>query len=324
MLTLAMLMGFASAQDRLDVDVTQEIVVWGDRFARWDNTRWFIETTVLQPWSTVLARDIDLEFQTQEYRIQAIFKCDKEERAGRRRYDVACVIEDIGIIANVADRRPKPARIAAAQQVLNEIDAKLTGAHMELRVGDDGQVHGIDIEGIPTRNRRQNRIQMTLTQIMSRLIVGFDLKMQKGNQLHQGVWMEQNAALLLLETNSSGSNYVKHYLDPFRGQILVQSIGKGISTLSSGPQTEFGALTRFDMHLDGVSLFDPDDGYLTERVWSITGVSNPSGTFLELEYSHFGKMRQLGTQDRPNCGLTQVVNGHRQRVPGLPDWPEAT
>ncbi|MEM6928016.1 MAG: hypothetical protein AAF602_13880, partial [Myxococcota bacterium] len=303
LLTLATFAPNATAED-LEVDPTQEIVVWGDRFARWNDTRWYIETDVIQPWPTLLARDENYEFQTQEYRIKAIFACEKQYEYSRRRQEASCTIEDIGILANIADRRPPEKRVRNAQLVLDEIDAKLTGAAMQLRVTDDGRVKGIEIEGIPTRNRRQNRMQQTLTQVMSRLIVGYDLELQEDNQLHEGVWTEFNTGLLLLQTQSIGSNYVKHYLNKFDNHIMVQSIGKGVSEVSG---LRFAA--RFDVHLDGVSLFDADEGFLTDRVWAIKGTSTPSGSFNTLEYTHHGQVRMLGTRDRPDCGKSRVVNG---------------
>ncbi len=318
MVFLTLWVPLAPAQD-LEVDPTQEIVVWGDRFARWNDTRWFIETDIVQAWPTLLTRDENHEFQTQEVRIKAIFACEKEHVLSRRRQEVACTIEDIGILANVADRRPSESRIRSAQLVLDEVDAKLTGAAAQLRVSDDGQVKGIDLEGIPTRNRRQNRMQQTLTQLVSRLIVGYDLEMQEGNQLHEGVWTEYNSALLYIETQSVGSNYVKHYLNKVRNHIMVQSIGKGVSTVAPG-----GTELRFDVHLDGVSLFDPDEGFLVERVWAIAGKSTPTGSFNTLEYAHHGQVRMLGTRDRPDCGQTRVVNGRKQKLAGLDPWPEVT
>lgn len=324
----------ADEADTEEVDVTQEIVVWGDRFARWDNTRWFIETEVVQPWPLLLARDQNLEFETQEYRIRTIFACEKTHELSLRRQEVDCVIEDIGILANLANRRFNDERARNAQLVLDEIDGKLTGAAMQLRVADDGRVMGIEIEGIPTRNRRQNRIQQTLTQMMARLIVGFDLELQDGNQLHQGVWVEQNTKLLFLETQSQGSNYVKHYLDPYQGQIVVQSIGKGISTVEQMTSTSLSGdnvgrvgmrgqslENRFKLRLDGVSLFDAREGYLIERVWAIEGRSNPAGTFVTLKYNHTGTVRVLGTQDRPDCGPSIIVNGRHQHWPQLPAYP---
>ena len=318
LLLSSLLLALPSAADEtLEIDPTQEIVVWGDRFARWDDTRWYIETDVIQPWATVLARDVNYEFQTQEFRIRAIFACEKQHHLSRRRQEVACTIEDIGMIANVADRSPTDKRLARAQLVLDEVDAKLTRAAMQLRVTDDGQVKGIDIEGIPTRNRRQNRMQQTLTQLMSRLIVGYDLELQDDNQLHEGVWVEYNTGLLLLQTQAVGSNYVKHYLNKFDDQIIVQSIGRGVSSTTG---TRFDA--RFDVHLDGVSIFDGDEGFLTERVWAIKGTSTPSGSFNTLEYVHHGQVRMLGDRDRPDCGRSQIVNGRGQFHPSLPSWPE--
>ncbi|MEO0603413.1 MAG: hypothetical protein AAF211_18380, partial [Myxococcota bacterium] len=100
-------------------------------------------------------------------------------------------------------------------------------------------------------------------------------------------------------------------------QIMVQSIGKGVSEVVGLPYQ-----ARFDVHLDGVSLFDADEGFLTERVWAIKGTSTPSGSFNTLEYTHHGQVRMLGTRDRPDCGKSRVVNGRNQKIDGLDPWPD--
>ena len=48
----------SAAVEAADEEVAEEIVVWGDLFARWDDTRWMITTEVVLPYAMTLARSV--------------------------------------------------------------------------------------------------------------------------------------------------------------------------------------------------------------------------------------------------------------------------
>ena len=318
MIVAGILALFANAHAQ-DDDIAEEIVVWGDLFARWDETRWMITTEVGLPFDMTLSRDENLEFQTQDFQIRAIFACSKDWRLNRRKYEVDCEIEDFAIKAAIAQRRVREADIERAQSVLDEIDAKLHGAAMQLQVADDGRVLNLDLEGVPKNNRRQSQAHETLRQVMSRLVVGFNLKLQEYNQLHEGKWYEYNSSIMTIPlppgvSGNLGSNMLVHYLNRYRGHVIVQSIGKGMTTVSTG------ATVNYETDFIGVSLFDPEEGYMNERVWALEGTSTASGTFSANHYFHAGKIYLIGDQDRPDCGSTEVVNSRSQNWPTLPAW----
>lgn len=312
-----------------DIDPTEEIVVWGDLFARWDGTRWMITTEVTLPYELTLSRDENAEFDTREFTLKTVIGCNKDWRLNKRRYEVGCVIEDFAMQAAVAERVVTEEDVARAQSVLDEIDAKLSGAKLQIQVADDGRVTNLDLEGVPRQSRRQSDIHETLRQVLSRIIVGFNLKLQKYNQLHEGKWYEYNSSLLSLPGASStaamGSNMIVHYLNPFQGHIIVQSIGKGMVAVDGAPVVYQGAavdIQKIPVTLDmiGVSTFDKDGGYMLERVWAINGTTTASAMFTQQPYYNAGRIWNLGELDKPDCGPTRVVNGRKQSVPGLPKW----
>jgi hypothetical protein len=308
-----------------DLDPTEEVVVWGDLFARWDDTRWMITTEVALPYEITLARDENQEFDTREVALKTVIGCNKDWRLNKRRYEVGCVIEDFAMQAAVSERRVTEQDIERAQAVLDEIDAKLSGAKLQLQVADDGRVTNLDLEGVPRQNRRQSDIQETLRQILSRVVVGFNLKLQKYNQLHEGKWYEYNSSILSVPGASStaamGSNLVVHYLNPFQGHIIVQSIGKGMVSVDGAPVAN-SAVQKMDIALEliGVSTFDKAQGYMLERVWAINGSTTAASMFVSQPYYNAGRIWTLGELDKPDCGPTRVVNGRKQRVAGLPSW----
>ncbi|MBX2798788.1 MAG: hypothetical protein KTR31_14005 [Myxococcales bacterium] len=299
-----------------DFDAAEEVVVWGDLFARWDDTRWMITTEIATPFVLTLAKDENLEFQTREMQVRAIFACSKDWKLSKRKYEVGCEIEDFGILANIAQQRIKDKDIERAQAVLAEIDAKLHGAKMQMQVADDGRVLNIDLEGLPRNNRRQGAANETLRQIMSRLVVGYNLKLQRYNQLHEGKWYEYNSSLMTMplpdgQPGNLGSNMLVHYLNQYKGHVVVQSIGRGMTRVGT---------VHYETDLIGVSLFDDQEGYMIERVWALEGKSTASAFFETGNYFHAGKIYKIGEDDRPSCGESKVVNGRRQSWPNLDAW----
>lgn len=310
-------------------DSTEEIIVWGDLFARWDDTRWMITTELGLPVPLTLTKDEVDEFQASLLQIRAIFNCSKEWKLSRKKFEVNCEIEDFGMKAAMDHRRLKPSRIAKAQGVLDEIDAKLTGAAVQLQVAADGRVLNVDLEGLPRQNRRQSAAQETLRVVLGRLIAGYNLKMQRFNQLHEGKWIEYNSSLMSLpvEGRALGSNMLVHYLNRYKGHVLVQSIGKGSTQLTyeraQVPGQRGGVsqqVMTYDLDLIGVSIFDDQEGFMTERVWAVNGKTTGSTYFQDRYYFHAGRVTLLGAKDRPSCGPSTVVNGPKQSHPDLDKW----
>lgn len=314
----------ASAQQpepqRVEADAVEEIVVWGDLFARWDDTRWMVTTEITTPLGMLFTRDENDEFASRQFQIRTVFACNKDWKLGPNRYEVSCKIEDFAMLAAVSERTVTEKDIARAQRVLDEIDAKLTGATLQLQVAHDGRVNNLALEGVPKANRRQSEMHETLRQVLSRVIVGFDLKLRKYNQLNEGKWHEYNTKLMSMPVPpsipaSQGSSLVVHYINPYKGHTIVQSIGKGLVNLEIG-----GVTMNFSLELIGVSTFDDREGYMLERVWALKGKNTGTNAFDRGEYFNAGRIWNLGEQDKPDCGPTQVINGSNQEVEGLPAW----
>jgi hypothetical protein len=303
----------ALAQD----DAAEEIVVWGDLFARWDNTRWLIETEVGVPWKVTLYKDENKAFDTQEFQLRTILACDKDWKLGNHKYEIDCVIEDLALVASIAEPNISDKDVLRAQEVLDEVDAKLTSAHVQLQVADDGRVTNLQLEGVSNENRRQSVMQETLRQVLSRVVVGFNLKMQKFNQLHEGKWQEFNSTVLTMPLpqgvpGAIGSNLLVHYLNRFQGHVIVQSIGRGSTNVGE---------TMYTLNFTGVSVFDPNEGFMTDRVWALEGEPTASALFMaQAHYFHAGKIRLLGSEDHPDLGASQPVNGRRQESLLMPAW----
>ena len=233
---------------------------------------------------------------------------------------MGCRIEDIGVQAIVNENK----KWSHSQDVLDEIDAKLTGARVQLQVRDNGRVTNIDLEDAPIpRNQRERQVHEALRQVLTRIVVGFDMKLRKANFLATGQWVENRSALLSMPstTLTPASGLVVHQLNGYKGHLVVQTKGEGQIIVDLNDGTSVNYLSE----LSGVSIYDEENGYMTERVWSLVARQTAS-SFQEYgstnaNYSHSGLLRMLGEDEKVDVGPTQEVGTDTAaRKPGLPTW----
>lgn len=318
-----------TTDDLSDADAT--IVVYDDLFARWDGTRWFVATEVQLPWESFFRARLNTEFRSRHYQIRTIIACEKDWRRTRRKWEVDCTIEDFGIQA-VARNSDDPAKV---QRILDEIDESLTGAYLELQVRDDGRVTNIDLEQQQTRNRRESEIAETLRMVMSRVIVGYDMKLRRYHDLTDGFWVEYNSTLMSLPVSPStagaggpsrGTSTLIHKIERVDGWPTVESRGRGqAQTPQSGVDGGVEVTDTFDMSYAGVAVYDDREGFMTERVWALSATPTASSASAVGgqggSYAHVGRLRILDDEnEQPDVGPTRQVAPPGTEHPILPLW----
>lgn len=319
---LAILMAFGGSRAVAQDDATlygeeEEIIVYADRFARWDDTRWLVETQLGTPRPITLMSETNTEMRVQALQIRTVFLCSKTWRLTRNRYEVDCSIEDMGLqAATYPDNSPN------AQAILDELDSKLTAARFQLQVSADGKVTSIDIEGFDAitglENRRTNNTRETVAALLSRAIVGFHMRLPKGRQFPHGQWVEYNNPIMSLPSVSGtqGSSMIINQLDEYQGHHVVQTSGKG--TIISGDDAFFATV-------DGVSIYDIETGIMTERVWALFGGPTSSSSVAAAgagsPYWHSGHITMLPDgAPPPDVGPTRQVCPPNRVIAGLPAW----
>ncbi|HHO51521.1 MAG TPA: hypothetical protein ENK18_11750 [Deltaproteobacteria bacterium] len=235
-LLLALLLALsphAAAADVLDPEAAEEIIVYADDFARWDDTRWWISAELILPMGVTFARDMNQSFSSYAFQIQAVIACGKDHRLSKRRWEVSCEIEDVGLLATSLRRWRTERDRQLVEDVLAEIDAKLTGLKVQLQTDFKGGVTNIDLEGLETRNERQRAIQESLRQVVGRVMAGFHLRIPDHAQ-REGQWVEYRSALMQMPslTASKGSTTLLHLVTPQQGLQIVQTVGEGTVAVS--------------------------------------------------------------------------------------------
>jgi len=294
-----------------------EIVVYGDLFARWDGTRWSIDTEVMMPGILTFQSDENLSMRVKGFQLRSILACDKEWKLTRSKWEVSCKIESMGIqvAAFISDEK----RLEINKAIIDEIQQKLEGASVQLQVKKDGRVTNIQLEGVEWRNRREQANLETLRQLLKRMIVGYDMKLRKNNFLSTGQWVEYQSPLLELpgSVSTSAAGMIIHQLDRYKGHLVVQTVGKGSMKMGVESDTD----SFMTAVLQGVSIYDEESGFMTERVWYLMGT--PTAATLggkSLGYWHAGRLRMLDQDEQVDVGPTRQVSLPTRPVDGISAW----
>lgn len=216
----------------------EEIIVHGDDHARWDHTRWLVTSELILPVPLSLGADTNQSFASYAMQTTLVLHCEQDGRLSRRRMEVLCEVEDIGLAATSLHYARGPRQQAIAQAVLDEIDAKLTGAHVQLQATSRGGVHQLDIEGVVARNARERLLTENLRLLLLQIVAGFHLETPPSAR-RTGPWIEHDSPLLSLPslTASTGSTSLVHSISPYGDYQLVQTIGEG-TTVTRLPNFE--------------------------------------------------------------------------------------
>lgn len=106
--------------------------------------------------------------------------------------------------------------------------------------------------------------------------------------------------------------------------IGVGAIGADSSVSAANPSfrppgSVFEVPLGYRLDMNGVSIYNVDNGVMEERVWSMVGrpyAQNPGN--LKLWYT--GRIQLLGADDKPDLGPSEQVGYPEAPIPGLPPW----
>lgn len=344
-----------AAQEDPELDFADVVYVWSDKLARWRGTRWWVGMELLFPPGIPMDDSkANKFFRSIAMQTKAIIACDEKAELGRKRLEVACTIEDFAIQSTSVDRFKTEKDRQLVQDVLDDIDEALTGAAIELQVNERGAITNVGIMGLDTSDDRKRTRAETLRQILARMVYPFHMKLPK-NGVREGQWVEYDSDLMSMPVSGAnqGSSMIVHYMNLYKGYLLVQDIGAGVladpqplprargigggessfeDTLGGddGPEE----LSRYDagedkfrvpmastykLNMTGVSIYNVDNGVMEERVWNMSGRPNAS-TNSNLRLHYAGRIRLLADGETPDLGRTGQIGYPRIPLPELPEW----
>lgn len=141
----------------------------------WDwsrSHRFFVEAQVQIPQWFWMEAERNRSVRTVAWQVQAVMACSSTGEKSRKRVEVRCTLEDLGLrAATVAGDQGR------ALKVLEEYDQVLTGAAIELDMREDGKVTSYDVIGVQTRNLRTRGRLQTLRLLMRPLVAALEVRL---------------------------------------------------------------------------------------------------------------------------------------------------
>ena len=151
----------------------------------WDKPkRFLLISDVNAPEFLLWQAEFNYQARVFKWRTNIVASCVPSD-VGKKTALVNCHIEDISLQATSL-----PGDMKNLPKVLEDLDAKLSGASLQLELSMDGRVRSIDLEGIDKKRRRLTEIVETMRLVLARAIAPLDLQMpKKGTDGGTGAWI---------------------------------------------------------------------------------------------------------------------------------------
>jgi len=284
-------------------DASEEVVVWGDPFRRWDDTTWALEMDLALIDSMTIDVADNHTLRVQQFQLDAVIHCNKDVKLGPKTYEISCSLDEVGVQLG-ANQRASEREVDNLDGMAHVLDAWLTDKELQLQVGQRGTVASVDIDGLFTMNRTQNRTQEVLRLLLARVMSAFHVRWPDtlGPQLGRE-WIEYNSPLFAFPnfTGSAGSSITGHRIDALDDHWILQSVGRAaVAAQMRNPNVlpfdEGGEwldiMATYDLDFGAVAIISPQTGYITERIWNVTGKPTPSSpdVLADHEYLFRGRL----------------------------------
>lgn len=261
------------------------------------------------------------------FRVRSVLACTPGEPR-KRRIEVRCQIEDLALLG-----APMPGEVGELQPVLEEMDAKLTGATVVLDTRHDGHIVnvGMDWASGDRRHRRIREMEENLRLVMSRVVAGLDLQRPRG-ALEVGTVWGQRASLVTMAVSAVGTlgatELAHGVVEVAEGEARLRTTGTAMIAPADPYRDE--PVDLFDTVIQGEAALDAD-GRLLWRKWEATGTPTPSSALAEgtkgLPYIQRGMLRALRGAQPVEVGISEELPPRAEspsalqsdRTSGMPD-----
>ncbi len=278
--------------------------------AQWDlsegaHHRWALETEVVLPWFVRLFADRNIDVRARNVGLKMVLDCTAE-RPGKRAGYLVCTVEDAALTGATF-----PNERGRLQPVLEEMDAKLTGARADLVLRPDGHIRTIKLETKSIsrfRNLRTRYMEEAIRTFFVRAVAAFDVKMPRQGVTDES-WPQFESTLMGLPTQkgTAGSGKLVHQADlsgsRTEGELYVASVGR--ATLVDGARLDNGSPYYLDTDLSGYTVFDVDGGRVDEAVWTMWGEPTASAGAFARPYASRVAVRALDPGQSIDLGPTE-------------------
>lgn len=262
--------------------------------------RFFLQSGIKFQVNYPMGAAIKYDFSAQDLLISMIVDCEAVELR-KKRTDLTCTIEDIGLMAGAGNA----ASAGAVQAVLDEWKEKLTGARLVTSMTPQGRLGSSELEGVEysSENRRTNAIVSGMETVLDRALAPLDVGLPKAGADWKEGWVAKNQWSMFIPSNSggNGANKVKFTVDNSE-DTWVDAVTEGHGTIMEGVDAATPKAYAFES--EGILRFDHAQGTVVAHVYRSTGTLTAGSVSLP--------QRQTGEQQRTNVSTTQAGDTFQQ------------
>ena len=212
--------------------------------------------------------------------------CSPDGPPGKKNVIVRCSIDDVRLVA-----APVRSEVGRLIPILDEMDAALLQATVELTLTRDGRLRGLSLQGMDDRLRRLREIQEALRQVMLRAYSSLDMALPKKGDDEGRTWRDATSRSMGFVTNTGtyGKAELSSKVVAQEGDIVqIDTQGHGVMVPGDDQavMTPEGAMVprtkdNYDMTHRGTTRFDTANGHMVERLYRVDGVPTASSQVAE-------------------------------------------
>ena len=159
--------------------------------------RYFIEAELLLPELLLLQQAENVNVRVSELTVMLNTLCRPDGPPGKKVVVVRCSIDDVRLVA-----APVRSEIGRLLPILDEMDAALLQATVELTLTRNGRLRGLSLQGMDDRLRRLRQIQESLRQVLLRAYASLDLTLPKKGDDEGRTWRDATSRSMGFVTNT--------------------------------------------------------------------------------------------------------------------------
>jgi hypothetical protein len=250
------------------------------------------------------------------FAIDLVLACAPDRATGARGWELRCRVEDLSVRLSAPEHEA-----SGLQAFAQELDQTFTGADLRFRLGVDGRVGTLAIEGPDKFDRRIDQFHETFRQMAIRALGGLDLRLpRKGTDRGAGEW-SANGFLGMgfpSEFGTIGRAEGSYRVAGQDGDVVQLDVAAA-GVMGTGEVVTIGGSERprnlFEMALVGEASFDVAAGQLVSQRYGTTADATASSNIGEggvSTYRQRVQARLLGPDQVPSLpesGEAEISGG---------------
>lgn len=230
---------------------------------RWDfdqRHRYAVEANMRLPEMIWLGTRFNTQARFDAMHVRMVLQCEPGVKETRRSWTLQCELENVGFSAEAL-----PQEVGLVQEIVTELDERLTGAVVRLQMRNDGRLTNINLRNLRRRNQRFAFINENLRLVLSRALAGFDLPLPRNTE--DNAWVQHSSWMMLAPTrygSASSSEIVHKVTDVQPTSLTITSAGRGLVVPDDG-------WNKYAARVEGQTVFDTVNGRILDRTWTLVG-----------------------------------------------------